>query len=191
MKKEEEKYLRDVIDHFVEMYGFVLTPYNRAYKTWFEHKLYGEIIIDFLKKLRVPANIRLKKCPTATIDKPHRVGTIHGINIKSPIPFYSNQFKSLRFEILIDPSQYEKFEIFICVLIHELAHLVLHSTHNKYRMSEVATDLFVMSFGLYEEYDYIMRRMRKTEGYITHEQALYAYQYIQLKRKNANASAFA
>jgi hypothetical protein len=59
---------------------------------------------------------------------------------------------------------------------------------NKHRESEVATDLFVMAFGLYEERYSVHKRMIDSKGYITLEQTNYAYQYIQLKRKVSNST---
>ncbi len=189
MKKEEKVYIKKVINHFIDFYKFDLSPYNKVYKIWFEKGLYSEIIIDFLRKVKIPANIRLIKKSTRTKEEPFCVGYIN-LNIKKPIFFLSKEFKERRFEICIDPTRYEQFETFICTLIHELSHLVLHSTFNEYRMSEVATDLFVMAFGLYEEAHYIALHKKDSKGYITSEQVEFAKSYISLKRGACTTTGF-
>lgn len=180
--------IEDTIEHFISFYKLDLRPYNKAYKIWFEKGLYSEIIIDFLKRINIPANVRLIKDKTSTTEFPNRVGYIilpTDANDK-PIPFFSAEFKKIRFIIHIDISRYEKFELFITTLIHELAHLVLHSTQSVYRHSEVATDLFVMTFGLYEQFEYVLLRSKESEGYITRKQALFALTYIEVRKKFLN-----
>jgi hypothetical protein len=182
MNTKNNTYIKSVIDHFVYLYKLDLSPYNKAYRIWFDNKLYSEIIIDFLKRLHMPANVRLRITPTITADYPYRIAYI-SLDDKNPIFFLSSQFKRTRFEICIDPSACEEFELFICALIHELSHLVLYSTHNKYRNCEVATDLLVMASGLYEEGHSLTRCSIKGDGYITNEQIQFAYKYIREKKE--------
>jgi hypothetical protein len=187
MNKKDKEYVKNVIDHFIEFYKFDLRPYNKAYKIWFETGLHAEIIVDFLKRVNIPANVRLIKRSTGTVEQPNRTGYIE--RPEPPIHFLSPKFKQFRFNIVIDPEMYNSFEFFITTLIHELAHLVLYSSWNKYKDSEVATDLFVMCFGLYTEKRYMGRSTKlkvkleeSAEGYITHEQKDFAHRYILLKR---------
>ncbi len=181
MNRKDKEYVKQVIDHFIDFYKLDLRPYNKAYKIWFENDLHSEIIVDFLKRVNMPSNIRLIKKPTRTSQYPHRVGYV-AIDTKNPIYFLSEQFKHHRFEIAIDPDRYTKFEFFITTLVHELSHIVLYSTRNKYRDSEVATDLFVMFFGLYTESLFVAEQHEDTKGYITKGQVMFAHDYIVLKK---------
>lgn len=184
MNEYSNKYVIEVIEDFISFYKFDLSPYNQAYRFWFEKGMYKEIIVDFLNRLRIRANVRLIKGETKTEEHPFSTGHIEGINLKNPILFLCKDFKNTLFTITVNPDMYKDFNFFIVVLIHELAHLVLHSTFNNHRESEVATDLFVMTFGLYEEmaitkgqtYDH-------GEKYIKSEQVLFALRYIKNRRK--------
>ena len=64
-------------------------------------------------------------------------------------------FGSVEFNKLVIPIHFKnsitsKFETFVYVMAHELAHIVLHSTKNPLKDSEIATDLFVMNRGFTE-----------------------------------------
>lgn len=185
MKKEERAFVIEVIDHLTDSYKLPLQPYNKAYRIWFEKKLYREIILDFLQTYKIPTNISLIKEKTKTSEYPNRNGYIE-LNTKNPLPFYSDTFKKNRFKIRVDEDAYDQFETFITILIHELSHLLLYSTLNKHRHSEVATDLFVMASGLYTEVSYIALDRKNTPGYITNEQIHFAHKYIIRKRDATN-----
>jgi hypothetical protein len=97
MTNEDKKYIRTVIDHFVSYYKLSLRPYNKAYRIWFERGLYSEIILDFLRTLHIPANVRLIKENTKTSQFPHRVGFID--IPKNPILLFSSEnFKKISFQ---------------------------------------------------------------------------------------------
>ena len=61
--------------------------------------------------------------------------------------FGSPEFNKLTVPIHFRNSITAKFETFVYVIAHELSHIVLHSTKNPLRNSEIATDLFVMNRG--------------------------------------------
>ncbi|MBP7846436.1 MAG: hypothetical protein KA007_03270 [Candidatus Pacebacteria bacterium] len=182
MTQQDKKYIESVIDHFVQKFNFDLLSYNKAYRIWFERNLHKEIIVDFLRKVNIPANVRLIQKNTSTPQDPLCKGYIT-LNKNNPVLFYTEAFKRIRFEICIHPERYEKFEFFITTLCHELAHLTLYSTFDKHRESEVATDLFMMAFGLHEEKKYVSQTHIETPGYISREQTQYAYEYILKKRE--------
>ncbi len=188
MTQPHKEYVKEVVDHFVDIYKLNLDPYYRAYEIWFEKKLVSEIVVDFLRKVNIPANIRIQKVsklPSLGINR-KTYGMIHLIEENGrPMLFCSPSFKSERFLIEIHEDCYKSFPLFITTLIHELSHLVLYSTHNRYRESEVATDLFVICFGLF---DHI--KSGGADEYITEEQVVFAQQYVRLKRQLMKAKGF-
>ena len=184
-----EREIKETIDHFVEMYSFDLKRNYKAYATYYKHNQHSEIIIDFLRRVKIPANVRLIKTTTRTCLSPNMAGCI-SLNTENPILFASKEFKRIRFEIKIDKSEYESYETFILTLIHELSHLVLYSTLNKHRDSEIATDLFVMTSGLYEEKLIDKRIKIDSPGYITSKQVDFAYRYIKTKRNFTESKGF-
>lgn len=188
MNKTDKQYIKEVVDHFVDMYKLDLKTYYKAYEIWFNQGLFSEIIIDFLQRVKISANTRLIKvselpkseCGNST------QGCIFGLEINNqPLHFLSSDFRNRRFVIKIHRNCYKDFNVFITVLIHELSHLVLYSTYNKYRKSEVATDLFVMCFGLFSH-----MKSSGAENYITKEQIAFAKKYIKLKREYTQSSDF-
>ncbi len=188
MTAQDKGNIKKIVDHFVEMYGLTLDPYYRAYEIWFEKKLVSEIVVDFLRKVNLPANVRIQKAcklPSLGINR-KTYGMIHLVEENGrPILFCSPSFKSERFLIEIHEDCYKSFPLFITTLIHELSHLVLHSTHNRYRESEVATDLFVICFGLFDHV-----KSGGVDEYITEEQVVFAQQYVRLKRQLMKARGF-
>ncbi len=186
MTHGEKKYIKEVVNHFVDMYKLDLKPYYKAYEIWFQQNLISEIVLDFLNRVKIPAKIRITKVKTLqnNEDGTSVRGRIHGLETNNqPILFYSEEFKNKRFLIEIHERCYHDFSVFITTFIHELAHLVLYSTHNKYHKSEVATDLFVMCFGLFFHV-----KSGGVESYITKEQIAFAQRYIELKRKHIQSS---
>ncbi len=186
MKQEQEQFIREVIDHFVDMYKFNLSPYWRVYEILFEQSpfLHPEIVADFLGRLNMSANIRLEKVSIVNPDRPQSLGAIIGIQKPLPLFWNSDAFQKTPFVIKINEKVYGVFDYFITTLIHELGHLVLYSTYNKYRDSEVAVDLFVMAFGLSEQMVKIATTWEDGErnGYITKEEVMYAHRLIVQKR---------
>lgn len=181
MTHAQEKYIENVIDHFVKEFKFDLMPYHKAYRIWFDLGSYKNIIQDFLQRMDLRTKIRVTRKNIRTNDNPDTGGYIM-IN-KSALPlFFNNKFREHRFEIFIDTTAYTSFESYICVLIHELAHLTLYSKHNKYCRSEIATDLFVMCFGLYDQFHYMRSRTLDLPGYITSAEIEYARNYILKKQ---------
>ncbi len=187
MTNEDKKYVKEVIDHFIDLYKLSLKPYYKAYQIWFDRGMTSEIVVDFLRAVSIPANIRIKKVsvlPSPMGTNLQTRGRIHIVEENGrPILFNSQSFRSHRFLIEIHEDSYKSFSVFITVLIHELAHLVLYSTHNRYRKSEVATDLFVICFGLFEYVE-----SGGADNYITKEQVAFAKEYVSLKRQYASAS---
>lgn len=125
------KELQVIMGDLVHFYNLDLKPRGRANKILFEHGLYSEIIIDFLRFFGVPANVRLIKEVTKTKEHPNCGGYIL---IPTPCPhFTSETFKKYRFIIKIDPETYGDKSVFIATILHELSHLILHSTLNAHR----------------------------------------------------------
>lgn len=187
MKPQQQQFIREVIDHFVDMYKFDLNPYYRAYQFYFEKgpAFRREILIDFLRRVKMPAQIRLEKVPIINDSSPDARGVILGIQKPFPLLWNSDAFRETRFIIQLHEEVFSMFDYFISVLVHELGHLVLYSTYNKYRDSEVAVDLFVMTFGLYEQMLALVMRSQDSpgrDGYITKEEVVYAHEYILQKR---------
>lgn len=187
MTRNEERELEGMIDYLVDFYKLDLLPRGTAQRIWFDTGLHKEIIRDYLMFYRIPANIRLIKEKTKDDKNPHLYGYI-----KLPLvcPYFASaEFKNRRFEISIDPTAYGDYEMFICVLIHELSHLILYSTNNKYSKSEVATDLLVLLYGIEKEFLVYRGHEVTPPGYISREQAIFAAEYVEWLRKKRRIKA--
>lgn len=181
MTRTEKKDLTKMIDSLVGFYNLDLRQRGIAHRVWFDHGLHTEIIIDYLKFFGVPANVRLIKTETRTATNP---GTAGLIELPEPCPHFTTPaFRQHRFVIKIRPDVYRSYEKFVCVLTHELSHLILYSTLNEYRDSEVATDVLLILYGLQDEFLKGISVHNRTAGYITVEQTLFVGKRLEALRK--------
>ena len=94
-------------------------------------------------------------------------------------------FQNLVNHVEIRESVMKNFHTFIAAMVHELCHLVLHSSYHELRESEVATDLCVLIMGFGEVY----RKAKHYHdlGYLTHDQLHKANAYTHYLRTHPPA----
>jgi hypothetical protein len=113
------------------------------------------------------------------------------VSIPDDLPLYgSSQFESFPIKIRVSKNCFNYPETFMCIMAHELSHVVLHSLWHKEKNNEIYTDLTAMILGFSD----IMKKGRKnfsarqkaavtetsvsTYGYLSDTQFDFAYQKI-------------
>ncbi len=162
---------------------------EKALKILFETNLFGECVLGIMRKMGLSNKV---KVICYSNEKYPRPGSAAYIDLPVNMPLFgSKQFKEILIPVCIKKEITYNYDTFVITIAHELAHIVLHSTKSKLRMSEVATDLFVLLSGF--QRNVIKGRKVITEneheivtstyGYLTDDNFSYALSYIEKIRK--------
>jgi hypothetical protein len=134
---------------------------------------------DFFRHLSIKTKVRIRKKHLGK----KTAGRVRIPNRNDKAIFQIDEFKDHCFVISISPEIYHFYEVFISVLIHELSHIVLFVTNHPEQDCEKATDIFVMTYGLYEHYYKIYPKSYSDPKYLSSEEIACAYYYIVYLKK--------
>lgn len=169
--------IEELVIDYTKRYNLNLKTYNRnkeLYRTYFKERKYHMIANDFFRHLSIETRVRIRK---KNLGK-KTLGRVRIPNRNDESIFQPEEFKNHCFVISISPRVYHSYEIFISVLIHELSHIVLFVTNHPEQDCEKATDIFVMTYGLYEHYYKIYPKGYTNHDYLSDEEIAYVYYYI-------------
>lgn len=160
---------------------------ERMLEQLFNEKKYAQLISAIKNHMGITLKISVK-CINKEIHL-NEEGTPAGILIPDIFPVYgSNDYQRLVLDLFIDKKVLDYFHLFVMVISHELAHVVLHSINHQLKNSEEATDITAINFGFSKFFElghtviysnYFESGYRKT-GYLSFEEMINVIETLKL-----------
>jgi predicted SprT family Zn-dependent metalloprotease len=179
--------IRFYLDTLIERFNLSEPVSEKALTILFSTNLFGECVKEIKDKMRISCILNVLTYEDHVFpDK----GAAASITTSDNIPIYGTKsFDNYRLTLNLTKSLRKNYHRFVYCVAHEMSHVVLYSTRQDLRYSEVATDLFVMVCG----FENIMAQSRTKEshlGYLDHEHFIYAQKYLAKIRKKRKILAF-
>ena len=143
----EDKYILNCIKALNESFTINEDTNDREIQTFFYEKQYAKCAEAIMRQMGLFEN-KIKITSYANDKFPSKDCAAFVTLPLNNMPLYgSEQFRNMRIPISIKMSLTDSYETFVYSIAHELSHIVLHSVSTPLRVSEIATDIFVMFCG--------------------------------------------
>ena len=198
MDLDKNKYSKLYIEHalteFENKFGIKKPITDKGLFIQFSNHLYSECVLEIMQKMGLSNKVKVTCYADYKFPKSNCAAFV-SLPINNMPLWGSKAFTNTVIPISIRKSLTEKYESFVYAVAHELSHIVLHSTKNSLKDSEIATDLFVMACGfdsIMENGRYFRDYKNTTKyGYLDDEHFKFALAQLKKLRKAASEKTLA
>jgi hypothetical protein len=196
MKKDLNhlKEIREITHSLLHSLGKRPAINEETLASHFKEKKYTHLVSELKKHMGISCIISIKYHTGKLMYMNENGADVPAwVYIPEQMPLYkSKEYNAMNIELNIHEHCSSSFTQFMMIVTHELSHIVLHSLRNKYKMSEIATDIAAIVLGYGKFYEISHTRVNhegiRRTGYLVFHEVIHVCEMVDefnlVKRKN-------